>query len=294
MSATSSGSVPSSARSSCDALVDQIASHTDGLEMLREIMKIASESGASLDDLRRVIQSDPALSAQIVRRANSRYYQLSYRAADLSQAAALLGFHELRNVALVVFLSRVLDSHRQHGTFHRIRLWHHSLGVAAVAHLVSRICCCGAPADAFAAGLIHDFGYAFLDVFRHRDFGRILVSLNAKAPTVSAERELFGFDHAELGAAVAERLNMSATVADAVRYHHCPADFVGPDRETVYAVAVANYLCSRMGWTSLGVHNVPAPADTVYAGLQLDSLTLSVLLEELPQTMERAQWLDEL
>jgi len=286
--------VPDDVALTCTALADQIARHTDGTDTMRAVMRAAAAPDARLDDLRQAIQADPALAAQVVRRANSPYYRLSYQAADLRQAAALLGFHELRNVALLVFLSRILDSQQHHGTFQRRRLWHHSLAVAAAGHLLARTCSCGAPADAFAAGLLHDIGYAFLDVYRHRDFGRVLATLESGRPTVDTEREVFGFDHAELGAVLADRWSLPITVADAIRHHHAPELYAGPSRETVYAVGMANYLCSRMGWTALGPHNIPAPADCVYAGLQIDALTLSVLMEELPETLERAQSLSEL
>ena len=51
---------------------------------------------------------------------------------------------------------------------------------------------------------------------------------------------------------------------------------------------VANYLTSRIGMTSLGVHNVMAPPDEVYAGLGLDQVSLAIIWEELDSTLDKA------
>jgi hypothetical protein len=56
----------------------------------------------------------------------------------------------------------------------------------------------------------------------------------------------------------------------------------------VQVVAVANYLCSRAGVTSLGVHNVLAPPDEVYADLGLDQVTLAIIWDELDTQLEKA------
>ena len=56
----------------------------------------------------------------------------------------------------------------------------------------------------------------------------------------------------------------------------------------VEVVAVANYLCSRAGATSLGVHNVAAPPDEIYAHLGLDQVTLAIIWDELASSLEKA------
>ena len=51
---------------------------------------------------------------------------------------------------------------------------------------------------------------------------------------------------------------------------------------------MANYLCSRAGVTSLGVHNVLPPPDEIYSGLGLDQVTLAIIWEELDTALEKA------
>ncbi len=74
------------------------------------------------------------------------------------------------------------------------------------------------------------------------------------------EREIYSFDHAQLGAHVAKTWEFSDAIVDAIAYHHDVDRYDGAHRELVFVVAAANYLCSRAGWTSIGVHNVSTAA----------------------------------
>ena len=45
-----------------------------------------------------------------------------------------------------------------------------------------------------------------------------------KIPLVEMERELFGFDHGELGGSILERWGFPRELSDLVRLHHAPVD----------------------------------------------------------------------
>ncbi len=276
---------------SVDELFEQICKHSDIVETAGKIFREAHQLDCTIDDLRAAVQVDPVLAAQIVRRVNSAYYGLSDPVHDLRQAVAVLGFYDLRNLTLVAVVSRFLDQQLAVSSFNRTLLWQHSLGVAAASHLLARIACRGNPAEVFAAGVIHDIGYVLLDLFHRRQFHQVMAKLDRNVSTCELERRILGFDHAELGARLAETWNLPAAVVEAVRYHHEPQNYFGPHRESVYVLNVANYFCSRGGWTSLGVQNIAPPPDCAYAGLQLDTLALSVFWDEFPGVLERSQLL---
>ncbi|MBI5266844.1 MAG: HDOD domain-containing protein, partial [candidate division Zixibacteria bacterium] len=61
-----------------------------------------------------------------------------------------------------------------------------------------------------------------------------------------AEREVVGYDHAELGAMVAERWNFPNDLVQAVRWHHEP-NKAGADRQAVDIIHVADSLCVMQG-----------------------------------------------
>jgi HD-like signal output (HDOD) protein len=254
----------------------------------QRILTITENADASLEELRDALQNDPILVARLLRRLNSSYYSLSQKVADLKTAVTLLGTREIRNLALTVFLSRFYEANASHGTYQRAALWSHSVGVGAAARLVARVCGRGAPEEAFISGLLHDIGLILIDQSLQRHFHRVIDNINPATPTHIVEARLLTFDHALLGGFVSRKWNFPEQVVAAITFHHLPWCYTGPHKDLVNVVAVANYLCSRSGLTSLGVHNVAPPPDSVYAGLGLDEVSLAIIWDELETTLQKA------
>ncbi|NLX56411.1 MAG: HDOD domain-containing protein [Planctomycetaceae bacterium] len=254
----------------------------------REIVRLANRSTGSLEELQKLIQTDPSLVALLLRRVNSPYYHLDRHVQDLTVAAHLLGFREFRNLAITVYLSRMFESPMEDGAFRTAGLWNHCVAVAAAAHLVSRVCGCGIPADAYIAGLLHDIGFLLIHRHVHRRFAQLVARARGALTILEEERSAYGFDHAQLGAYLARQWDFPAAVVDAVQFHHSVDTYAGPHLQFVSVVAATNYLCSRAGWTSLGVHSLPLPPDSVYRALGLDHLALTVIWDELLPTLDKA------
>jgi putative nucleotidyltransferase with HDIG domain len=254
----------------------------------QRILQLTEEELADQDKLREAIQGDPVLVARILRRMNSSYYALSNKVSSIKTAISLLGPREIRNLAMTVFASRLYEPAVMHGRYKRENLWSHSVGVGVAARLVARVCGRNAGDEVYVAGLLHDIGLILLDQTLQRHFHKVLDAIDEATPTHIAENRILSFDHALLGGFVARRWNFPDSVVDAITYHHQPWCYTGPHKDIVNVVAVANYLCSRAGVTSLGVHNVLAPPDEVYASLGLDQVTLAIIWDELDKALEKA------
>jgi putative nucleotidyltransferase with HDIG domain len=100
--------------------------------------------------------------------------------------------------------------------------WKHSLAVGLAAKALAASAGLN-PDHAFTAGLLHDIGRLVL-VTCFPDHYRTVVENRAKSDDflVAREREELGFDHADVGAALAKRWKFSPEVSEAVRAHHQP------------------------------------------------------------------------
>jgi len=254
----------------------------------REIVRLTSQPTGSLEELQRLIQADPAVAAFILRRVNSPYYRLDQSVHDVPAAARLLGLREFRNLAITVYVARMFEVSSDAAAFRIAGLWAHSVAVAAASHLVSRVCGCGVPADAFIAGLLHDTGFLLIHRHMRRRFFRWLERMQDATYLPALERAAYAFNHAQLGGFVTRQWGFPDTIVDAVEFHHDVDAYHGPHHELVNVVAATDYLCSRAGWTALGSCNLPLPPDSVYRALGLDQVALSVIWEELLPTLEKA------
>jgi HD-like signal output (HDOD) protein len=118
-----------------------------------QVLRVVEDRRASSADLARVIEADPALSARVMRLANSPYYGLSRRIGSASRAVVLLGFSAVRALAVSAAYGVLVDE----SSDGLPGFWSHAVSAAVGASCVARIA--GASMnDAFSAGLLHEVG----------------------------------------------------------------------------------------------------------------------------------------
>lgn len=209
-----------------------------------------SEIGAA--KIAETLGQDQALSIRVLRLANSAYYGLPRKVNTLTEAVVLLGMRTVRDLALVAstfpWLSRPLKGYELGPR----ELWRHSFAVAVGAKTIARAANLPNDGVAFTAGLLQDVGKVALSMWLE---GKLAVLGNYAVREGirfdEAERRTIGFDHAEVGAAMAETWNLPQEIIDVIRYHHEPDACPTPDR-LIDAVHVADYLAASMGY-GLGI-----------------------------------------
>jgi putative nucleotidyltransferase with HDIG domain len=171
----------------------------------------------SAADLGRLIESDPALSTQVIRLANTAFYGLSGKVSSAWRAVTVLGLATVRAIATTA----AFDLFSEKGRSVPDDFWPHSVTTAAAAAAIARRIGIQ-PNDAFSSGLLHDLGAAL--VFRRapRRYDAVL-ELMANDPTLTkldAERQEFGVTHAEVGAAALSVMRFPADMVEAIGAHH--------------------------------------------------------------------------
>lgn len=252
------------------------------------IIEVANDSTTGAEDLHEVVQFDAALAMRIMRTVNSSYYSLQNKVADLRLAITLLGFKEVRNLAMTAYVAQLFKKAPGYGTYSREGLWNHLIGAGAATQLIAQICRRVPPAEAYLAGLLHDLGLILIDQYLHKPFCKIVDALNNDTPICQVESEILGFDHTELGEFVAARWHLPEHLTTTIRYHHAPLEYDGPHREMVNAVALANFFCHAKQLTSLGVAYKQVPPEEIFSSLGLDKQQVGSIWEQLDETLEAA------
>lgn len=252
------------------------------------IIEVANDARTGADDLYEAVQFDAALAMRIMRTVNSSYYALQNKVGDLKLAITLLGFKEIRNLAVTAYIAQLFKKGAGHGTYSREGLWNHLIGVGTVARLIAETSRRVAPREAYLAGLLHDLGLILIDQYLHKPFCQVIDTLDEDTPMCQLEREILGFDHASLGEFVAAQWNLPEHLTTAIRYHHAPLEYQGEHREIVYAVALADFLCNVKQLSPLGVADPRVPPADVFFGLGLDKAEVSSIWERLDEALQAA------
>lgn len=122
------------------------------------------------EDLARVMQRDPVLSARLIAVANSAFYRRSRQVADVHQAVVLLGNELVRHTVAMLGVARLYDvrSDRLTGP-HLNREWVQSTLVAGLSELLAREWGHLTTETALLAGMVHRIGVLPLLVLARRE-----------------------------------------------------------------------------------------------------------------------------
>jgi len=186
-----------------------------------EVARLADDPTAPLDQLRRLVERDPALTALVLKMSNSPLYDFPEEVQSLSLAFSLLGREAVCNRVLNVSMQR---SYERLGLMERL-LWEHATLAGPVAARLAEHPAIKLDAkQAYTAATLHDVGKIALSNSHASDYERVVSRVYNEATSfVAVEREHFGFDHAELGARIAEAWGLPATMVAVIRHHHDPA-----------------------------------------------------------------------
>ncbi len=244
------------------------------------VIEAAQDPEFSAGDLSRVIESDPALSARILRCVNSVAHGLRHRIDNLQYAVSYMGFHRVRNLAISASVCRIFRQNHRAGTYDRLQLWRHMVGVAVTARMIALRQRMDNFEEAFLAGLLHDLGLILEDQHDHAAFTKLMVHFPEGKSLVDAERAALGYDHATLGYLIAEQWNLPRVVSETILLHHSGGNYEGPNGGIRASVELANALCTLQGISSIGMKLLKLHPG-VMARLDLVPEDLRILAEDM-------------
>lgn len=212
------------------------------------VMREADSSVSTAQSVAKHIAQDQALTARVLRLANSAYYGLSRQVVDLQEAVVVLGMRCVRNLAVVAatypWMSRPLKGYMLAPK----QMWTHSFGVAVAAQQIARKTQRAPDETVFIAGLLHNIGKVALSIWLENKLPN-MVSLAIKEGLTfdELERKMLGFDHADVGAYLGEQWNLPKVFIEAIHYHHNP-NGCDPTNTVVDCVHIGDFMTMSMGF----------------------------------------------
>lgn len=180
------------------------------------LVELVQSEDVSLDQLAEVISTDPALAAKFLQVANSSFYARSQPAARVRDALVVLGLRAAKPLALgfsLVGQTRGADG----SGFDYTAFWSRSLLAATVARSVARASRAWDPEEAFLGGLLHGLGVVAMARALASRYDAVYTSVgDDPAELVRREHEAFGFDHRQVGHALADRWLLPPSAAAAM------------------------------------------------------------------------------
>jgi HD-like signal output (HDOD) protein len=188
------------------------------------LIELCNQRDTDLADLVEAISLDAALSARLLKLANSSYYGQQHRVDTLRRAACVIGLDYVKHVALGFTLAEVSSQWRGCPINLGI-LWQGNLLRACLARQIavrSEILVDDCREQAMLIGLLQDLAVPVIAMEFGRDYERLIPEggLYTSEGLAALERERLKLDHSELAGQLCEKWQLPREICEAVRKHH--------------------------------------------------------------------------
>ena len=214
-------------------------------------MSLISNITPSFSELSSVVEADPALTAALLRAANSAISSPVDRIRTPRTAMVRIGTSETRRIVISLALAHSFGSlERAH--IDETELWRHLIatGILADATAWGEV----RHSEAFTAGLLHDIGRLAMAAQDPVRYARVVELAHRGMATSEAERIIFGLNHAQWGESIGRSWGFPGDIIDAIGEHHD-----GAEHGLSWVVMRARELAASLGIGD-GVLPPPPPA----------------------------------
>lgn len=201
-------------------------------QSLYRLITLVSDEIQATRELESIICYDQALTAKILRVANSTFYGCRGKVNSIPKALIILGIKQAKSICLCTLLLNMLSGGARIDPLQRERFWKHSFATSKIAERISQkrpwISC----DDAAVMGLIHDIGYLIMTVHLQEQFTYIMdLASKTRSSPWSIELQL-GLTHTQIGRYAAVRWGFPERLQAVIEFHHLPEMSLSYQAET--------------------------------------------------------------
>jgi|SRR5450432_476170 HD-like signal output (HDOD) protein len=205
-------------------------------EVATRIRQLLNDPQAAVDQVVRLVGSEPALAARLMLVANaSSFNRTGKQITDLRTAINRIGHSMVRSAAMAFALSQLRRGAKLDKLQARLnKLWQRSTQIAALAYVLARTCSTVNPDEALLAGMMHGIGKLYI------------MTRAAQHPQLFTDHEtldeILGDWHASIGKAILENWefpeSMSSAVGEQDDHGREDEETDQPDLRDIVAIAI--------------------------------------------------------
>jgi HD-like signal output (HDOD) protein len=212
-------------------------------EIFARLRKLLEEPDSTINMLAEVIEQDPAITARVLKLANSAFFALPHPVHSIAEAVSLVGIQEIKSIVLATEVIQRFDNIPE-DLVDMYSYWRLSLRCAVLSRELGNLLSVAPKNESlFLAGLLHDIGHLVIYT-RIPELGRkaLLEHRHRGIPIHLAEQEIMGFDYAEVGASLAKQWELPDIFCSVLANHIHPEKAESYHEESLI-VGLAHAIC---------------------------------------------------
>lgn len=216
-------------------------------QVIHQLMDLVDDPDVPASEISELIVYEPAVTANLLKLANSAAFGFKKKVDSVHDAVVLLGLKRVVELVLLNCVTKSLKTAYQGYGLEEGRLWKQSVSCALMANAIAESVAVAEKHIVFTAALLKDIGVMVLDRHMHQAMPEIRTAMTAGGLSLTAaERQVLGIDHAQLGGRIAVNWNFSETLASSIENHHLEDSMTAIPNETAI-VYLSDSMCSLTG-----------------------------------------------
>jgi HD-like signal output (HDOD) protein len=258
-------------------------------EIYFKINDVINDPESSFGDVAEIIGNDVSLSSRLLNIVNSSFYNFPSEIDTISHAISIVGTRQLRDLALATMVLTAFEGIPEDFVDMK-SFWQHSVACGVSAWVIATNCREDNPERYYLTGMLHDVGRLVI-LENHPEKAREIWERRRSENKIvyEVEREVLGFDHGAVGAALLTSWNLPPTLIEVVKNHHHPLE--GDEYAMEMAILnLADIFAKSMELGSSGDPLIPPLLPEVWEKTGMDVNSLAMLWNQIEsqyhETME--------
>lgn len=207
-------------------------------KVVQELIQSFGDDNVDSKKVAEKLSKDQAMTAKVLRMANSSKYGGHRSVGSVNDAVVLLGFNALRTMVLA---SGLTSSFPTPEGFNIKEFWVKGFTVASISKWVAKHVPDTDGEIAFTCGMIHDIGGLLIHILANEEAQEIDRVVEKGADRVDMENSHLGFNYTEAGSELAQRWKFPEDIVEGIRHQLQPKTKDGY-KKLAGILFIANYL----------------------------------------------------
>lgn len=194
--------------------------HLKNFQTTSQLYKTLENPNVSMSELSKMIVTDPLLTGNVLKIANSAYFGMQQKVNSIGHALMIIGLLNVKAILYQDGLLKLLQSKKAGDSFMIESLWEHAMLTSICASHLQSLFGGLDKGTLFTLGLLHDIGKFVMSDLPTAHGDPMSLNVSATEFTIYDEEKVYGANHAVVGRLLFDQWGFPEQMGRIIERHH--------------------------------------------------------------------------